>query len=337
MEYKRIHRLLKILTLIQSEDGWTAKRLMEELGACDRTIRRDLKALRKLDIPYFYDEEKKCYQLPRDFLLKPLNLSFAESLALISLGELVGSDGQVPLTGDAGSAIKKIRSQLPQKFRDKLNKLDGQIAVHLNRTSKGDEDDATREVYDEIHAALTDRQALECRYESLSVMRGDKKAEPFIFKPYVLLFKKRDWYVIGHHGRHNETRNLKLRRFMSFERTEESYDIPESFNLDDHLGNAWSMMRGKSHEVEILFDKEFSETIRSTYWHHTQEFEYQEDDSILFKCTVDGLDEIVWWVMGMGHHAIVKKPLELIDRVREEASKMAALYPPSGSRSPKSN
>jgi predicted DNA-binding transcriptional regulator YafY len=78
--------------------------------------------------------------------------------------------------------------------------------------------------------------------------------------------------------------------------------------------------------VELHFDPEFAETIADTHWHSTQEVIWNDDQSITFKCKVDGLEEIVWWVLSMGPHCTVKKPKELIEQVRKLASEMVARY-----------
>ena len=58
-DYSRIHRLLKILTLIQGAKGWTPKRLALECQTTERTIYRDMKMLEGAGIPNFYDDEAK--------------------------------------------------------------------------------------------------------------------------------------------------------------------------------------------------------------------------------------------------------------------------------------
>ncbi len=90
------------------------------------------------------------------------------------------------------------------------------------------------------------------------------------------------------------------------------------------------MIRGKdAYEVVIDFNADFAETIADTHWHASQKIDQHEDGSITFRCKVDGLDEIVWWVLSMGPHCRVKKPKELATRVRDLAAKMVALYPPA--------
>src|SRR4051812_42768611 len=100
-DYSRIHRLLKILTLIQGSKGWTAKTLATECHTTERTIYRDMKMLEGAGIPYFYDEEKKCYGVRRDFFMPPVQLTLDESLALASLAEHIGNKEQVAFTKPA--------------------------------------------------------------------------------------------------------------------------------------------------------------------------------------------------------------------------------------------
>lgn len=129
--YSRIHRLLKILTLIQADEGWTAPKLAKACGVAVRTIYRDMKILEGAEIPYFHDNDSKGYRVRRDFFTPPLNLTLQESLALIALGEHIGGHEQVPMTRAAGSAIAKIRSQLPRSVRSEVKELDGHLSIRL--------------------------------------------------------------------------------------------------------------------------------------------------------------------------------------------------------------
>ncbi len=116
--------------------------------------------------------------------------------------------------------------------------------------------------------------------------------------------------------------------------TDLTYDIPKGFAVARHLGNAWRMIRGdKSRDVELLFDKEFAETVADTHWHKTQEVIWRDDGSMSVRCTVDGLDEIVWWVLSMGPHYVVKRPAELARRVQELAGGVVARYEKTSGKS----
>jgi predicted DNA-binding transcriptional regulator YafY len=325
-DYKRIHRLLKIYTLIQGDQGWTCERLADEFKTSQRTIFRDIDVLRSIGMPVFHDPERKCYQIRRDFYMPPLELTFEESLALISLGRYIHDEEQIPFTGPALKAMAKIRSQLPPAVRRELDLIEDHLAIKLSASAP---QDGFRDFYALIQKAIATRTRLRCRYESSSA--GDATASKptgwFQLSPYCLFFSQRAWYVVGFHSLRDEVRTLKLNRFADMQPTDIAYELPKTFTLEKHLGNAWRMMRGnRRHDVEIIFDASFAETISDTSWHKTQSFELLPDGSLRFACTVDGLDEIVWWVLSMGAHCRVVRPQELIQRVRDESQRMLALY-----------
>jgi predicted DNA-binding transcriptional regulator YafY len=312
--------------LIQGSKGWTPKTLAAECGTTERTIYRDMKMLEGAGIPYFYDDESKCYGIRRDFFMPPVQLTLDESLALAALAEHIGAQEQVPYTKAAARAISKIRGQLPSSIRRELEKIEDHIAIKLSATNPPE---SANDVYEKVRSSLSHKTVLLCEYDSVNNKgdAGKPASRVFRLKPYTLFFNQRAWYVVGHHSKYGEVRCLKLNRFNRIEPTMETYTIPKTFSLNGHLGNAWRMIRGKkSHLVELHFDPEFADTISDTHWHSTQEAIWNGDDSITFLCKVDGLDEIVWWIMSMGPHCVVKKPKELIDQVKSLAKAMVAQY-----------
>lgn len=324
-KYGRIHRLLKILTLIQSEPGWNAKRLAEECDTSERNVYRDLNMIEAAGIPYSFNEQMQGYQVRRDFFMPPVKMTLEESLALIVLAHQIGDADQIPFMKPAARAIAKVRGQLPAKLQDELADLDHQIEIQLTQSTPGE---GIQDVYDRVRHAIANRRAMQCSYESLNARQSDRDdSEVFIFKPYRLFFSHRAWYAVGLHEGRDEVRTLKLGRFIGAEVTDTPYAIPDDFSLEEQLGNAWRMIRGDTtYDVELHFDAEFAETIADTHWHKTQEIIWQKDESILFQCQVDGLDEILWWILGMGPHCTVRKPTELIDRVRELTQQVTATY-----------
>jgi proteasome accessory factor B len=251
-------------------------------------------------------------------------LTLNEALALTALAEHVGGTEQVPFMKSAARGISKIRGQLPQTIRTQLEQLEDHVAIKLAAASPPE---GSVDVYETVRTALAQRTALRCQYESLSGGSKNGNGE-FLLNPYTLLFNQRAWYVVGHHSGRREVRCLKLNRFTKVQPTDQHFDLPKGFTLGKHLGNAWRMIRGeKSYKVELQFDPEFAETIADTHWHGTQEVIWNDDGSITFCCTVDGLDEIVWWILSMGPHCVVTKPKELAQRVKLLATAVVEKYP----------
>ncbi|HMN41814.1 MAG TPA: YafY family protein [Phycisphaerales bacterium] len=321
MSYTRIHRLLRIITLIQSDPGWTAKRLAEECAVDERTIFRDFNELEGVGIPYFFDPDTGGYRIGKDFFLPPVQLSPDEALALAVLCEQVAQSDQIAYLRPAWRAMAKVMAALPVSVRDEVAGLARATTIRTAASMPGD---GHQDVYEQIRDAILDRTALVCRYESNS---GESDAEEFDFEPYSLMFAMRAWYAIGFHAGRAGVRTLKLSRFAMIRPTHRPYQIPPTFSVDAHLGNAWRMIRGTpDHAVEIRFDAAFAQTVSDTRWHKTQEFEFHPDGSTTFRCTVSGLDEIVWWVLSHGPHCRVIKPPELAERIRQHAKDTLDLY-----------
>ncbi len=320
-KYTRIHRLLEIISLIQAQRGWTAKALAEKCETSERNVYRDIDQIREAGIPVESGSGDEGYRINGAFFMPPVRLTFEEALSIATLVETLADSGAIPFAKPASMAMNKILSQLPFDVKDELL---NRLSTMQLRSTKTTDEGGYEDVYDKVQQSLLSKTMLNCKYESTSSTNHD---EPFLFHPYALFFGTRAWYVVGFHEGRDAIRTLKLSRFIAIEPTSLTYDIPPSFNLDSHLGNAWNMISGEEDfEVELHFKHPFSQTVSDTTWHPTQNIEWHDDDSCTLTCTVSGLEEIVWWVLSMGPNCEVVKPLELRNRVQSLAEQTLSLY-----------
>ncbi len=320
IKYTRVHRLLEIISLVQGQDGWTAKSLSEKCDTTERNIYRDINQIKEAGIPIESTKEHG-YRINGTFFMPPVRLTFEEALAVSALCEAMADQGAIPFIRPASMAMNKILAQLPFDAREELTERLRTMQLRTTATMDGE---GYEDVYDTVQNALLNKTVLKCKYESTSSQNND---ETFMFQPYALFFGTRAWYVVGFHEKRDAIRTLKLSRFLAIEPISSTYEIPASFNLDNHLGNAWNMIPGDADfEVELLFETPFSQTVSDTRWHATQDIQWHDDESCTFTCTVSGLDEIVWWVLSMGPHCKVIKPQELANRVAELARSTAEIY-----------
>ncbi|MEX0653090.1 MAG: WYL domain-containing protein [Phycisphaeraceae bacterium] len=329
-DYSRVHRLIRILTLVQGQTGWNASALAEACQTSVRNLYRDLKVLETAGVPVSYDRKTHGYRVRRDFFMPPLELTLEEALALVSLGERVTEDEQVPFTRPAARAIAKVRGGLPRQVNEAVSAMTPHVAIRLAAAQPGD---GLADVYDTVRLALAQRQALHCVYEPVQSADApvEAKPEPFLFKPYCLFFGQRAWYSVGWHTGRDELRTLKLSRFSECRLTETTYTIPDDFSLPRYLGKAWRMIRGsQTYKVSLRFEAKVADTVADTHWHATQRVDWHDDGAITFHCEVDGLDEIVWWVLSYGPHCQVLEPQAMADRVAELAEQTAARYRSDG-------
>ncbi|MCC5830632.1 MAG: WYL domain-containing protein [Phycisphaeraceae bacterium] len=322
----KIDKLMHTLLIVQRSPGRkSVKDLAEELSVDPRSIQRYIRTLREAGIPIDFDRELGGYRIRNGFFLPPVSLKLDEALALLHLGATVRKQEQIPLTGQAAIALDKLLNALPANIREELGDIDGHIEMKLPPAGPFHGID---EVHQVIKDAIHHRRAIECRYEGIrSIDQPELRDETFLFDPYRLVFIKRSWYAIGHHHGRDALRQLKLNRFTAISPTDHAYRIPRDFSLDSFFGDAWHMIKGEpTYDIRLRFDPQFAETIADTTWHQSQEIIYEDDGAIVFSCRVAGLEEIVWWVLGMGPHCRVIEPPELAERVARLADMTAAHY-----------
>jgi len=327
MKYSRVHRLLRIITIAQGSSVHAAASLAEQCGVSIRSIFDDIRLIAEAGVPIYFDNERRGYQIRRDFFVRPVDLTIEESLALALLAQQIGKHEQVAYARPAHTAVEKLLAGLPSAIREHIDSSVPFISIRLARSSN----EAAKDVYAVVHQAIINRRALRCDYES-ATRRGASAGE-FRFDPYGLYYGQRAWYVIGKHHVHNKVRTLKLSRFTCCRPTQQPFAIPDGFSIDRHFAGAWRMMPDPEvYEIELRFSTEVSENVADTHWHDSQEIEWHDDDSITMRLRVAGLREIIWWILSYGPNCRVIKPAVLRKQVQDLARKTAKQYGRQGGR-----
>ena len=324
-DLSKLDHLLRLILLIQSGQAGNATQLASTLNVTKRTIHRYLRTLKELNVPCHYDPHQQRYTIGPSFFLPPVQLTFEEALSLCSLAQQAAGRDQVPMLQAAVKAITKIRAVIPGSLQRELAQLESQIHLDLARSIGPD---GIADVYTTVQQAIAQRRVLQCSYDAVHGQTDDETSDTlFELSPYSLYFGRRAWYVIGQRSDRQQLRTLKLNRFTSIRLTDIPYMIPDDFDVQQHMGLAWRMVRGNQvHDVLLHFDSQYAETISDTQWHSTQSITYHDDGSIDFACRIAGLDEIVHWILEMGPHCRVIQPPELAQRVYEMAKATVKMY-----------
>jgi proteasome accessory factor B len=310
----KLIRLLRLIQLIRSRSGQPVSDLARACEMTERTIYRDLQALNSAGIPCIRDSETGGYRVQPGFYMPPVELTFEEAMATVALLEQTSRSSQLPFLGTVQRVAEKLRAQLPRSLMEEIEPLDGHITIDLARSNA---EESARQVYEDVRYAIAKKRMLRCTYDPSKSNRDDREDE-FDFKPYQLWYCQRGWYAVGHHSRRNEVRMLKLNRFTFVHRTDRPYHIPDDFKLSELIGNAWRMIRGHTrYDIAIRFSQSVADTVTETRWHPTQKEDPPADDgSVTLHFSVDGLEEIVWWILSYGPNATVLQPSQLVEKVR---------------------
>lgn len=321
MKLSRIHRLLKLIGLLQAGKGYNVEALAQACGVSRRTIFRDLETLRQSGIPLSFDDREQRYRVPGTYYLPPTNLTPQEALALIVLCHELGGSSRLPFFGPARSAALKLESTLPGRLRQQLRSVADAVQIQPPPSNPLTD---RQPVYEQLLQAIGSRHSVRIRYQSLTEWEEICTR----LSPYRLLFSRRSWYVIGRSSLHRSTRTFNLGRIRHLQPLDDRYQVPRGFSIDRYLGNAWHLIPepGRDHEVLVRFSRMVAQNVAEVVWHKTQQVKPNEDGTLDFRATVSGLGEISWWVLGYGDQAEVLKPPKLRQIVAQRAARMAQKY-----------
>jgi predicted DNA-binding transcriptional regulator YafY len=320
MDISRLHRVLRIITLLQAGRLFNVDHLAAECHVSRRTIYRDLATIEKAGIPFFYDAPTQGYRIHASGLLPAINLTLDEALSLVLLATELGRSGRLPLFGPARDAAAKIESSLPLSLRNAIGSILQNVAVLPGPMARHN---ALQDTYHAVQRAITQHEALDITYISFH----DAGQIRTRLEPYWLIFCERAWYVIGKSAKHRTVRTFKLGRIKNLTPSGAKFKVPRGLSIEQHLGNAWRLIRGeKPYDVELRFSPLIGPNVAEVNWHKTQRLQWDEDGSVRFFATVDGLDEIIWWILGYGPEVEVLRPAELRHRVADLARRLLRVY-----------
>ncbi|HEX5443471.1 MAG TPA: WYL domain-containing transcriptional regulator [Pirellulales bacterium] len=305
-------RLFKLLELLAGRGRWTPRDLAHELGCSQRELYRHISVLGLAGVFVEFDRKTGRY-LP----LRP-DYRFPAPLALTS-DELLGQAVAAAVSGmpalEIGAGAAAITRKLAASNPDAAELLAAAQQVVAVLSLKMVDHSGHREAFAAIQQALIERKQLCGVYRS----PYSAKAKRVTLHPYRLCLARQAWYLIARADGEATPRNLRVVRFRSLAVIERVADVPDEFDLREHLGDAWDIFRGdRSYDVRIRFAKDAAAQVAETRWHHTQKVKRHRDGSVTLSFRVDGLDEILWWLLPWTGFAEVIEPLELRQRLVEQ-------------------
>ena len=305
----RLGRLLRVLERLQSRGRWDAKAIAVDLEVSERTVYRDLAALELAGVPWLYDEKSKCYRLLSDYRFPTLNLTDDELLGQATAASLTKASG-LDINQGADATARKIAagSERAEKLLTAAQNLIGVLDLQLVNHREH------REIIKTIQTALLDGKQIAGYYSTPYQERPVK----LTLLPYRLILVKACWYLIACPQGRDTPRTYRATRFQSLRILDQAAQVPDEFDLRAYFGKAWAVYRGdRTYEIELLFKPEAASIVTETIWHPTQKATKHADGSLTLTFQVDGLQEIVSWIVSWSRWVKVIEPSELRDSVAE--------------------
>ena len=287
-----------------------------------KTIRRDLAALMEAGFP-LYDEryEGKVYwRLNEEYKGLPLaTLSLSETAALYFSKKLVINLAAPPFSNDIASAFKKIESALPSRNIEFLDSLDSMISVRADAPKDLEHSKQTIKI---LMEAIGEEVRAKMQY--FSVHSQQKKT--YTIHPYRLLYFRGGLYLFAYVEEYEQIRTFAIERIESIEKTRDGFEKPPDFSVETYLESAFGVVKEDPFDVEIIFNADIAEYVRSRVWHPSQHVREIGGGRINMKMHVGGEFELGSWILSFGPSAVVVSPERLRRRVEAELSRALDNY-----------
>jgi predicted DNA-binding transcriptional regulator YafY len=311
-----------MLKEIETNRWTTITDMAEGHSVSTKTIRRDLAALMEAGFP-LYDEryEGKVYwRLSDEYKGLPLaTLSLSETAALYFSKKLVVNLAAPPFSDDIASAFKKIESALPDRNIKFLDSLDNMISVRADAPKDLEHRKATIRV---LMDAIGEEVKLKMRYYSVH----SQQQKGYTIHPYRLMHFRGGLYLFAFVEEYKQIRTFAIERIENLEKTREPFETPKEFSVESYLETAFGVVKEDPFDVEVVFNTDIAEYVRSRVWHPSQQVREIGGGRISMKMFVGGEFELVSWILSFGASATVVSPDRLRRRVEAELGRALENY-----------
>jgi predicted DNA-binding transcriptional regulator YafY len=307
----RLANVMQVQELLLGRGKWNVRSLAAELECSEKTIQRYLAVLEMAGVPYFYDSHEKCYRVRPGFKFPVVNLSPDELLGQAAATAVTKATG-ISSVAAATPATRKIAAVSSQEVAELLADAEAVMGV-LNL--KLADHSRHQEMIRTVQWALIEGKQVTGQYCS----PYQEKPVRLALHPYRLCLVNQAWYLIARSMDDKSPKTYRIARFQSLRMIDFKAERPERFDIDKFFGNAWAVYRGKeTFDVELEFTRDAAALVTETIWHKTQQTKRLADGRAILGFKVDGLEEIIWWVLSWSGRVKVLQPEKLREMVLEK-------------------
>lgn len=307
-------RMKLILMLQQSNKRLTVNDIAEKFNVSRRTVFRDFNSLSEMNVPVTWDKHKG-YGVMRGYKIPPLMFTSKE-LATILVGlNFVKSQVDKTMVEDAKGVELKIKEVLPDELKSFMESLEERTVVDpfLNY---GPEKKEGGNWY-VASTAISENKQLQFSYQSKSTGEVTERK----IDPYLLIFYRDHWNVIGWSHKRDDFRNFVLDRMSDIQILESKFDPKPEIDVEGLIFR----FDGKSHLIKVNVSKSTLRRFKSNL--PTKIIRQNKIKPNLFRLEFefDNLDFINRWLLQFSNEIKIIEPKELIEKRRNILSEMIEL------------
>lgn len=311
-QLKSSERRMKLILMLQeSKKRLTVDELAEEFGVSRRTIFRDFNVLSEINVPVTWDQYSG-YGVMEGYKIPPLMFN-SQELATIMVGlNFVKSQVDKKLVEDARGVELKIKNTVPQELKEFMGSLDNRTVVdpflHFGSEKKEGGN------WYLLSSAISQKKQLSFIYES----RSDGKKTDRTIDPYLLVFYRDHWNVIGYSHKRSAIRNFVLDRMEKVQILDKNLEQVGDIDVE-------ALIFG-SNESGQLVDVHIKDSALRAFKANLPAKIIREEVSKNKKNKVsfnfENLDFLNEWLLQFGNQVEIISPKELKTKRKEILNKM---------------
>ncbi|MGW5747804.1 helix-turn-helix transcriptional regulator [Amycolatopsis sp. NPDC003861] len=218
----RAERLVALLFTLQRRRSATAAELAAELGVSERTMHRDLAALREAGVPLWTEQGRHGgFRLVDGWRSGLDGLTAREAVALFALGVPSALAG-LGLDTASSAARAKVSAGMPAELQEHAALVAGRF--HLDAPGWFGAADEPPSLASVVEAVWAQRRL------SITYRRSDKVAAREL-EPLGLVLKAGVWYLVARVVPDDALRTYRVSRILSTAQLETAFERPEEFDL----------------------------------------------------------------------------------------------------------
>lgn len=292
-----------ILMLQQSNSRITVDDIAEKFDISRRTVFRDFNSLSEMNVPVTYDKYKG-YGIMQGYKIPPLMFTSKE-LATILVGlNFVKSQVDKTLIEDAKGVELKIKEVVPQDLLNFMESIEERTVVdpYLNfgaqKMEGGD--------WYVISNAISQNRSIKFDYRT----KSEEKISSRKIDPYLIVFYRDHWNVIGHSHKRDDVRNFLLDRMSEIQILDEDFVPYGKIDVEGLI------FRSNETSGEIMVDVSGSVLKRFQANLPAKIFKKKEIKPNFFRIgfLFDNLDFINEWLLQFPKEVKIVGPDELIEK-----------------------
>lgn len=304
--------------LAQRPDGLTTGELARFCGVSTDTIRRDLDLLEERGTGLI--KQGRRYLLDHRRSLYAVKFTKDECLALYLAARLLSrhSDEHNPHV-----------IQALEKLADALNTKSPLMARHIAHAAAAVRGRRLRRDYvaalETVTQGWAEGRKVWLRYADMRNERSERVFAPYYIEPSGIGYA---CYAIGRDEVSGALRTFKIERILDARLTDELFTIPDTFDPQRQLANAWGVIWRDEGAIEVTlrFAASVVRRVKESVWHHSQQLTDLPDGSCLFMVQVGSTLEMKPWIRQWGADVVVVAPHDLRAELAAEVQRMARAY-----------